>query len=91
MGRRLRLRRLLCSYPGVNKQIEMMKKMDEARHSKKMMWGCLVLAVLAIVLVVSGVGAGAIFIIPCMLMMGAMMWMMMGGMGSDDETDSDKT
>jgi len=36
----------------------------------------------AIVLLASGVGAGALFIIPCMVMMGAMVWMMMGGQGS---------
>jgi hypothetical protein len=59
----------------------MRKKLSEAKHSMKMMWGCVAFAVLAIVLVSSGVGAGAFFIIPCMLMMGMMMWMMMGGMG----------
>ena len=46
-----------------------------------MMLGCLAFAILATVLVASGVGAGALFIIPCMLMMAAMMWMMMGGSG----------
>jgi hypothetical protein len=34
-------------------------------------------------LIIGGVGAGALFIIPCMLMMGAMMWMMMGGAGGN--------
>ncbi len=62
-----------------------MKKLNETKHSMKMMWGCMggcmAFAVLAIVLIAGGVGAGAFFIIPCMLMMGAMMWMMMGGMG----------
>lgn len=56
-----------------------MKKLNETKHSMKMMVGCLAFAVVAVVLVASGVGAGALFIIPCMLMMGAMMWMMMGG------------
>jgi hypothetical protein len=33
-------------------------------------------------MLMAGVGrAAALFIIPCMLMMGAMMWMMMGAMG----------
>jgi hypothetical protein len=39
-------------------------------------------AVIAIVLIADGVGAGALFIIPCILMTGGMMWMMMGGTGS---------
>jgi hypothetical protein len=56
-----------------------MNKLNETKHSMKLMWGCVAFAVLAIVLVIGGVGAGALFIIPCMLMMGAMMWMMMGG------------
>ncbi len=60
-----------------------MKKLNETKHSMKMMWACAAFAVLAIVLLASGVGAGALFIIPCMLMMGAMMWMMMGGMGGN--------
>jgi hypothetical protein len=60
-----------------------MKKLNETKHSMKMMWGCVAFAVLAIVLVIGGVGAGALFIIPCMLMMGAMMWMMMGGAGGN--------
>ncbi|MBA3808097.1 MAG: hypothetical protein H0X28_06865 [Solirubrobacterales bacterium] len=59
----------------------MRKKLEARKHSMKMMWGCVVFAVLAIVLLASGVGAGALFLIPCMLMMGMMMWMMMGGMG----------
>lgn len=59
----------------------MKQKLDKSKHSMKAMWLCGVFAVLAIVLLASGVGAGALFIIPCMLMMGAMMWMMMGGQG----------
>lgn len=58
-----------------------MRKLNETKHSMKIMWGCMTFAVLAIVLIASGVGAAAFFIIPCMLMMGAMMWMMMGPMG----------
>lgn len=57
-----------------------MKKLNE---TKQMMWGCVAFAVLAIVLVIGGVGAGALFIIPCMLMMCAMMWMVMGGAGGN--------
>ncbi len=65
----------------------MKKKMDDTKHSMKMMWGCVAFALVAIVLVSSGVGAGALFIIPCMLMMGAMMWMMMGGTGGSPRRD----
>lgn len=60
-----------------------MKKFNDSKHSIKLMWGCMALAVVAIVLVFSGVGAGALFIISCMLMIGAMMWMMMGGAGGN--------
>jgi hypothetical protein len=56
-----------------------MKKLNDTKHSMKMMSACVAFAVIAIVLLIGGVGAGALFIIPCMLMMGAMMWMMMGG------------
>ncbi len=60
-----------------------MNKLKHTKHSMKLMWGCMAFAALAIVLVISGVGAGALFIIPCMLMIGAMMWMMMGGAGGN--------
>ena len=46
-------------------------------------WMCVALVVVALVLVLS-TGSGAFVVLPflgCMLMMGAMMWMMMGGMG----------
>ena len=46
-------------------------------------WMCVALVVVALVLVLA-TGSGAYFVLPalgCMLMMGAMMWMMMGGMG----------
>ena len=46
------------------------------------MWMCAAMVVVALV-VVAATG-NAVFILPavgCMLMMGAMMWMMMGGMG----------
>ncbi len=58
-----------------------MKRIGDTKHSMKMMAACVGFAVVAIVLVFSGFGAGAFFIIPCMLMMGMMMWMMMGGTG----------
>ncbi|MGI8730203.1 MAG: hypothetical protein ACR2LK_09485 [Solirubrobacteraceae bacterium] len=49
-------------------------------HSMKMMWGCG--ALIAVVLVAVGAGGRVLlFVIPCMLMMGAMMWMMSGVIG----------
>ena len=53
------------------------------RDHMKMMWGCVALIVLAVVLGAAGVNGAwpVLFVIPCMLMMGAMVWMMlrMGG------------
>jgi hypothetical protein len=51
-------------------------------HSMKMMWGCAALVAFAIVLAAVGV-TGAYFVLfalPCVLMMGAMVWMMVRGM-----------
>jgi hypothetical protein len=51
-------------------------------HSMKLMWGCVAIVALVVILAVAGSNAGyLLFALPCMLMMGAMMWMMMGGMG----------
>lgn len=51
------------------------------KHSMKMMWGCVALLVVAVVLSVAGANiAYALFALPCILMMGAMMWMMGRGM-----------
>ena len=46
-------------------------------------WMCVAVVAVALVLVFA-TGSGAWFVLPflgCALMMGAMMWMMMGGMG----------
>jgi hypothetical protein len=52
------------------------------KHSMKMMWGCVAILALPVILSVSGANAGLmLFALPCMLMMGAMIWMMMGGSG----------
>jgi len=52
------------------------------KHSMKMMWGCVALVVVAVVLSLAGANvAYALFALPCMLMMGAMVWMMIRGMG----------
>jgi hypothetical protein len=48
----------------------------------RMMWWCVALVGIALILGAAGiVSAAALFAIPCLLMMGAMMWMMMRGMG----------
>ncbi len=37
----------------------MKHKIDETKHSMKIMWGCVIFAVLAIILMANGVGGGA--------------------------------
>jgi uncharacterized membrane protein len=56
-------------------------KLSETKHSMKMIWGCVALVVLAVIVALATSGYALLFVIPCMLMMGAMMWMMMRGMG----------
>jgi hypothetical protein len=51
------------------------------KHSMKMMWGCVAILALVVVLTVAGANAGyLLFALPCLVMMGAMLWMM-GGIG----------
>jgi len=54
-------------------------KLSTTRHSMKMMWGCAALVLLAVIMALTGYAYALLFIVPCALMMGAMMWMMMGG------------
>ncbi len=60
--------------------------MNASRNTKmsgKHLW--LFVAIVGVVLVAAlatGSAGYLLFVIPCMLMMGAMMWMMMGGMGN---------
>jgi hypothetical protein len=50
------------------------------KHSTNMMWACLAILAVAAVFALAGANLGYLLIaLPCMLMMGAMMWMMMGG------------
>jgi len=59
------------------------------KHSMKMMWGCAAILVAAVALSIAGANlAWALFALPCMLMMGAMMWMMMRGMGGGSGSGS---
>jgi hypothetical protein len=61
-----------------------MKKLSESGHSSKMMWGCVALIALVAILTLStGSSYVLFFVLPCMLMMGAMVWMMMGGGGKE--------
>jgi len=57
------------------------------KHSMKMMWVCVAVIGVVAILATTGSGAGfLLFVVPCALMMGAMMWMMMrGGMGSGSD------
>lgn len=59
----------------------MKQKLSETTHSMKMMWGCTAVVLLAAIVAFATSAYALLFVIPCMLMMGAMMWMMMGGMG----------
>jgi hypothetical protein len=48
------------------------------KHSMKTMWGCVALVLLAIVVAMATNSYVLLFVIPCALMMGAMVWMMLG-------------
>ena len=51
-------------------------------HSSKFTWACVVVVVVALVLALaSSTPAFLLFILPCAVMIGAMLWMMRGGMG----------
>ena len=51
-------------------------------HSMKMMWGCVAIIGVVAVLALAGANlAYALIALPCVLMMGAMTWMMTRGMG----------
>ncbi len=55
-------------------------------NSTKMMWACVALLGAVVVLSVAGANSGyLLFLVPCMLMMGVMMWMMMGGARGGDQ------
>ena len=59
------------------------------KHSMKMMWACAAILVVAVVLSLAGANiAWALFALPCMLMMAAMMWIMMRGMGGGSGSGS---
>ena len=57
----------------------MKQKLSETKHSEKMIWGCAALVVVAVIVAFAFSSYALLFVLPCMLMMGAMMWMM-GGM-----------
>jgi hypothetical protein len=63
-------------------ELEMKQKLSETKHSMNMMWGCVAIVVVAFgISLAVGSARYLLFVVPCMLMMGAMMWMMMGGSG----------
>lgn len=59
----------------------MNQKMLDTTHSVKMMWGCATLGVVVVIIALLSHAAILLFIIPCAVMIGAMMWMIMGGRG----------
>lgn len=51
-------------------------------QSGKVMWGCVAVVAVAVVLAVAlATPYYLLFVVPCALMLGAMLWMMRGGMG----------
>ena len=61
---------------------------QEDDMNAKHLLACAAVVVVAVVVVSAtgaGPGIGLLFIIPCMLMMGAMMWMMMGSRGDEHD------
>ena len=51
-------------------------------HSGKLMWGCVAILVVAVVLTLAyGSPVFLLFVLPCAVMIGAMVWMMRGGTG----------
>jgi len=55
------------------------------RHLKHLLM-CAPMLVIGLVLLAGGAGVGALLpLVGCMAMMGAMMWMMMGGMGGSGD------
>ena len=58
----------------------MKRKLIGTEHSIKMMWGCMALAFVVVIVALATNAYVLLFIVPCMFMMGAMVWMMMGGM-----------
>ncbi|HVC07019.1 MAG TPA: hypothetical protein VND98_05480 [Solirubrobacterales bacterium] len=58
----------------------MKQKLSQAKHWMKMMWGCGAIVLVALIVALATNAYVLLFVIPCMLMMGAMVWMMMGGM-----------
>ncbi len=53
------------------------------RHSPGMMVACVALVAAGVALAAAGVGSAfLLFVIPCVLMMGAMVWMMTRGPGA---------
>jgi uncharacterized membrane protein len=53
-------------------------KQSQTGHSMKLMWGCAALVLLAVIVAFVTNAYVLLFVIPCMLMMGAMVWMMSG-------------
>ncbi len=54
-------------------------KLLTTKHSMKLMWGCAAVVLLAVIMALTGNAYALLFLVPCALMMGAMMWLMMGG------------
>ncbi|MHB8241287.1 MAG: hypothetical protein ACYDHN_04785 [Solirubrobacteraceae bacterium] len=60
----------------------MRRKLSDMGQSMRMMWGCVALLVVVGIVAVATSAYVLLFVIPCMVMMVAMVWMMMGGSGT---------
>ena len=55
------------------------------KHATKMMWGCAAVISFVAILALTGSSTGfLLFAVPCALMMGMMMWMLMHGGPGDN-------
>jgi len=60
-------------------------------HSGKLMWGCVAIVAVAVILAVAlTTPYYLLFALPCVLMIGAMLWMMGGAMGGGSRRDGGK-
>lgn len=67
-----------------------MKQKLRSKHSMRMMWACAAIVLVALIVALSTHAYVLLFVIPCMLMMGAMVWMMLGGMSGSGTRGGDQ-
>jgi uncharacterized membrane protein len=63
------------------KEFAVKTMLSQRKHMMKMVWGCAALILAAVIVAFATNVFVLLFIIPCMVIMGAMVWMMIGGTG----------